>query len=54
MIQNAQLIKNRLTRKLPVNVKVADAAGISLDALDAYMKRRGILGYLDNICTAGT
>ncbi|MCG8615980.1 MAG: HAMP domain-containing histidine kinase, partial [Desulfobacterales bacterium] len=44
----------RLTRKLPVNVKVADAAGISLDALDAYMKRRGILGYLDNICTAGT
>jgi len=53
MIQNAQVIHNRFTTRLPVNVKAAQEVGITLDAINTYMEKRGILGLLQSINSAG-
>ncbi len=53
MIQNAQVIHNRLTQDLPANTDAADKYNISMDAIQKYMEERGILGQLNNIGAAG-
>ncbi len=53
MIQNAQVIHNRLTQDLPANTDAADKHNVSLDNIQKYMKERGILNQLNNIGTAG-
>jgi len=42
MIQNAQVIQNRIIQKLPANQKAAEELGISLDTIGAYMEKRQI------------
>ena len=54
MIQNAQVIHNRLTRDdLPANETAARELNISMTAISRYMEKRGILKQLDNITQAG-
>ncbi|WP_319521272.1 PAS domain S-box protein [uncultured Desulfosarcina sp.] len=54
MIQTAGVIKNRLTRTdLPVNCEAADSAGTSMQAIVAFMERRGIPRMLGNMLSSG-
>lgn len=54
MMQNAQLIKHRLTGDLPANHEAAGAAGTSMAAIRRFMDQREIIKQLDNIHHAGT
>ncbi len=53
MIQNAQVINNRLTKDLPVNKEVAKKLGTSMSIIKTYMQERGILQQLESINKAG-
>ncbi len=53
MVQNAQLVLNRLSKDMPANVKAAQEAGISLAALKTYIEKRQIYKKLENINVAG-
>ncbi len=53
MMQNAQVVLNRLKNDLPANRAAAQKAGISLKAITTYMDDRGILDQLDHINEAG-
>ncbi|MCG8620098.1 MAG: cache domain-containing protein [Desulfobacterales bacterium] len=53
MMQSAQVIKHRLSGTIPANFKAAEEAGISFDALNSYLEKRGITGFLDAIHDTG-
>ncbi|MCP3900903.1 MAG: PAS domain S-box protein, partial [Desulfobacteraceae bacterium] len=53
MMQNAQVVYNRLTKKFPANEKAAIAAGTNLDSIKSYMKNRKILEHVGKINQAG-
>ncbi len=53
MIQNAQVIHNRLTKDLLANEAAARDLDISMPAIRRYMENRGILKYLDSITQTG-
>ena len=49
MMQNADVMNNRLTNlTMPANLRAAAAAGATMEAIGAFMKRRGIIGMLSN------
>lgn len=53
MMQNAQVLLNRLSQDLPANRKAAQKVGITMDALKSYMEERKILSQLEHINEAG-
>jgi len=53
MMQNAQVIHNRLSRDFPANEKVATELGSSMAVIKRFMEKRGILKQLDSIHQAG-
>ncbi|MFH1155273.1 MAG: PAS domain S-box protein [Pseudomonadota bacterium] len=53
MIQNAQVLINRLSRDLPANLEAAQSSGTDMDTIKTYMEKRGILQQLGHINTAG-
>lgn len=53
IIQNAQLISQRLTSDIPANRKAAEDLGIPLSAISAYARERSILKQLDQIGETG-
>ncbi|MCG8696411.1 MAG: PAS domain S-box protein [Bacteroidales bacterium] len=53
MIQNANVIINRLTQKLPANIKTAESIGIKIEDINEYMISRGILKQLELINESG-
>ncbi|MCK5695334.1 MAG: GAF domain-containing protein [Desulfobacula sp.] len=53
MIQNAQVIYNRICQDLPANEKAAEEVGISLKDLRDYMEKRGVLNMLNMINDTG-
>lgn len=54
MIQTANVMKDRLTNsKLPANIRVAEAIGIPLAAIEQYMTERGIPKMLSRIRESG-
>lgn len=53
MMQNASVIHNRLTNKLPKNQEVADKFGIDLDAMIEFMKQRNIIKSIQLIIESG-
>jgi PAS domain S-box-containing protein len=53
ILQNAQVIRNRVSTDLPANQAVAGELGIDLDLLHAYFERRGCLRMMDSIMESG-
>ncbi|WDP84998.1 MAG: PAS domain S-box protein [Desulfobacter sp.] len=53
MIQNVQVIYNRLSRPIPANIEAADKCGIDLAALTGYMEDRKIFYMLDQVVDVG-
>lgn len=54
IMQNAQVIKNRLTSSIPANDKAALESETTISSIKKYMKKRKILSSLDNILDAGS
>ncbi|MCK5148579.1 PAS domain S-box protein [bacterium] len=54
MMQSSQVLLNRLTGKLPANVKAAIESGTDMDTIKAYMEKRDIINQLKNIHESGT
>lgn len=53
ILQNSQVIRNRLREKLPANIKAAQEIGISLEDIDRYMTKRDIYAMIDSVLDAG-
>lgn len=53
MMQNAQVIHNRLTQNLEVNRQAAEKLGTDMETIRKFMEKRNVLKQLDNINTAG-
>jgi len=54
MMQNAQIILHRLTKKIPGNMEAAQKAGVNLDNMRSYMEARNIFRQFEHINTAGS
>lgn len=53
MIQNANVLKNRLTHKIQKNQTIAEECGIDLNKLASYMEKRNVIKLLDLIEKSG-
>ncbi len=53
MMQNAQVIHNRLTKDMPANDKIASDLGSSMRVIKKFMEKRDILKQLESINQAG-
>ena len=53
ILQNLQVMRNRVTHNTERNTKAAEEAGTSLEAIQAYMDERGLLKMMDSISEAG-
>jgi signal transduction histidine kinase/HAMP domain-containing protein len=53
ILQNTQVIQNRLKNKLPANLETARDLGLDLDLMAAYMEKRDICKMIDAVLTAG-
>ena len=53
IMQNAQVIHNRLTRDMPANHNLAEELGTSMAVISSFMEKREILKQLQNIHQAG-
>lgn len=52
ILQNVQVVKNRLSPVLPKNAQQAEACGTRIELLHRYMHKRGVLNILDSIMTS--
>jgi PAS domain S-box-containing protein len=53
ILQNIQVIRNRLEKNLPANIKAASECGISLESIRAYMEKRSIFPMMDLVKASG-
>ncbi|MCG8684713.1 MAG: ATP-binding protein [Desulfobacterales bacterium] len=53
ILQNAQVIRNRIQKPIPANLKTADKLDIDFNAMNAYMDQRDIHKMLDSVMDAG-
>ena len=53
ILQNAQVIRNRVSPDLPANKSAAEELGIDLNVLYAYFEKRGCLRMMDSIMESG-
>ena len=53
ILQNTQVIRNRIEKPLPANLKSAEALEIDFQAMRTYMEQRDIFKMLDAIMAAG-
>ena len=53
IIQNAEMVKRRLTEDIPANRSAAEEAGTSLDKIRAYLESRRLIRMLEHIHTSG-
>jgi len=54
IIGNTDVLKNRLTNDLPVNIKAAKEVGLEFENIKAYSDKRGLPLILENIRQAGS
>jgi PAS domain S-box-containing protein len=53
ILQNLQVMRNRLTHNTDRNLDAAQQAGTSLEAIQTYMEERGLMHMMDTILEAG-
>nr|NJM02092.1 PAS domain S-box protein [Desulfobacula sp.] len=53
ILQNIQVIRNRLEKNLPANIQAASECGISLESVRAYMEKRNIFSMMDLVKASG-
>jgi len=53
ILQNGQVIRNRISPDLPANRKLAEELGVDMNLVHAYFERRGLLRMMDSIMDSG-
>ena len=53
MLQNIQVIRNRLEKEFPANIAAASECGVSLEAIKTYMEKRSIFSMMDLVTASG-
>ncbi|MCP4689109.1 MAG: PAS domain S-box protein [Desulfobacterales bacterium] len=53
ILQNVQVMKIRVSRGLPKNQRVAEACETSIDAIESYMEKRGVLKMIESVSASG-
>lgn len=53
ILQNIQVIRNRLSRDIPANIKTAQEYGINLEDLKKYMEKRNIFSLIELVRSSG-
>ncbi|THB75868.1 MAG: HAMP domain-containing protein [Desulfobacteraceae bacterium] len=53
ILQNSQVIRNRLKDRLPGNIETAEKLGLDIDDIGRYMEDRGIFQMIDSVLDAG-
>ncbi|MCP4690454.1 MAG: HAMP domain-containing protein [Desulfobacterales bacterium] len=53
ILQNAQVIQNRIFGELPKNRRTAEACGVNLDDVRTYVEKRGLVKMLDAVMSSG-
>ncbi|MCP4150178.1 MAG: PAS domain S-box protein [bacterium] len=53
ILQNVQVMYNRIKGKLPKNQHTAEECGTSMEAIGAYMEKRGLLSMIESIMESG-
>jgi signal transduction histidine kinase len=53
ILQNLQVMRNRITHSTDRNISAAEAAGTSLEAIQTYMEERELIKMMDTISEAG-
>ncbi len=53
ILQNSQVIQNRLTKKIPKNIAVAEELELDLDKVQDYMEKREIFKMINSVLAAG-
>ncbi|MCP4217528.1 MAG: PAS domain S-box protein [bacterium] len=53
ILQNIQVVRNRLKNELPKNKKIAEKCGISMEHIHAYMEQRDIFSLIEAVLESG-
>lgn len=53
ILQNVQVIRNRVWEELPKNRQVAAECGVSLESIRAYLEARGVLTMIESVLESG-
>ncbi len=53
ILQNVQVLERRLRPDLPANRRVAAECGVTMDAVETYIARRGLFATIDTIIESG-
>ncbi len=53
ILQNVQVMKNRMSGELTKNMEVAEECGISIETIEAYMKKRGMFRMIESVMESG-
>ena len=53
ILQNGQVIRNRISPELPANRKLAEELGTDMELISTYFERRGCLRMMDSIMDSG-
>lgn len=54
ILQNVQVLRNRLAGNIPKNIDTAIECGIEFEALERYMQKRGLPPMIDAVIESGT
>ncbi|MCP5103796.1 MAG: PAS domain S-box protein [bacterium] len=53
ILQNTQVMRNRVMDDIPKNTRAAEECGTSLETVRAYMEKRGLLAMMDTVMESG-
>jgi signal transduction histidine kinase len=53
ILQNVQVMKNRMFGDMPKNISTAEECGTTMEAIGAYMDKRNIFGMIDSVMDSG-
>jgi PAS domain S-box-containing protein len=53
ILQNVQVMRNRLSSELPKNKKIAEECGVTIEDIVSYMKRRDIFTMIESVILSG-
>jgi PAS domain S-box-containing protein len=53
ILQNIQVLRNRLQPKLPANQRAAEELGLDMERIEAYANKRGLFTMMDSVITSG-
>lgn len=53
ILQSLQVMQNRISQPTPINTGAAEEAGTTLESIQAYMEKRGLMSMMTSISEAG-